>query len=309
MNAQRMGLCAVALVSLVLATGHCQAAPENFVAIYQGTTSGISAGHQVTKVAVIVLPNKLDALLPEAMEEGKGKTPAKTLPALDNAVKKLQQGDYVKIGVDRTNLGITLMSIERYDPKPGEMSDGGYIFSKTKEKMRGGTTLTTIVLTKFGKEFEFAIPLVKGDKPGEMVQDPEIVKAIGALQEGSSVWAQTTGGTSNPKIVAIEPYTDPQVGKLLKIKETEIDGHRVPQAQVDNEGKEISLLVPGKVVGKMFVPDRAINAELYKLRPGAQIEFRAHDDGGNLWLREIGIAPKELDAPPADDTKKKDKSK
>ena len=55
-------------------------------------------------------------------------------------------------------------------------------------------------------------------------QDPDVVAAIGKLQSGNSVWIQQQGKSVLTVIELLG--VDPQIGKLGKLGETEIDGHK-----------------------------------------------------------------------------------
>ena len=204
-------------------------------------------------------------------------------------------------------LGPTLTSITPYDAKPGEASVNGYVFQKTFEKPSGKSQNTSVSLTKFGKEYRFSVPMKKGEK-GELAEDPDILAAIGKLQEGNSVWVKTAGS----KLVIIEPYNDPLLGKLDKLSTTEVNGVKIPSADIQtDDGKTITVLVPGTRRGKMFVVDSAVSAELHKIKPSSAVQFWSHDDGENhVWLREISLAPKASDTPPpAAPTKKETPNK
>jgi hypothetical protein len=139
-----------------------------------------------------------------------------------------------------------------------------------------------VVLTKYGVERTLTVAMHKGEKGQEA--DPDLVAAIGKLQEGAPVWIQAQGKTLN----IIEPYVEPQSGKISKFGDTEVDGHKVKSADIETDGgKTVTVLVPGKAAGKAFVPDATVMAEYGKVKAGNEVEFRVHEDGDKLWLREI----------------------
>ncbi|HWE04362.1 MAG TPA: hypothetical protein VG326_18300 [Tepidisphaeraceae bacterium] len=252
------------------------------------TVVGLKIIHSATtsEIKGVAIPND---------EPKKGET-AKPKKEVDDAVKKLKEGEYVKAGYGESTLGPTLYSIEPYDLKPGEDTKNGYVFSKTFEKGAG----KTVIFTKFGVEYPFAVPTRRGEK-GVMELDPDIAAAVDKLTEGSSYWVQTGPGK---KLVAIEPYTDPQIGKLLKLKEKDPEGHRTLEADIEMDGgKTITVKVPSKTVGTATVFDTVVSGELRSMHANSMVEFRTHDDGGNTLLREIQAAPKNVDKKPAEAAK------
>jgi hypothetical protein len=295
MNVRRIGLASLLATICVLLSAAAPAWAEDVIAQFEGSGPGNAGGHMVTMVGLKILVNKKTMAFAIPNDEPKKGETAKPKKELDDAVKKLTKGQYVKAGVATSSLGPTLVSIEAYDAKPGEDTENGYVFSKTFEKAGG----KTVIFTKFGQEYSFVVPTRKGEK-GVMELDPDIAAAVDKLTEGSSYWVQKVGN----KLSAVEPYTDPQVGKLIKIKDTEVDGHKVPSADVETDGgKTVTLLVPVKAVGKSFVTDTVVNSELHRVHLNTMVEFRTHEDGGNTWLREIMTAPKTTEKKPADAAK------
>ena len=272
-----------------------RASADEVVAKFVGNALQNRGGQQVQVVAVEVLANNRTMQLAIPNDKGR-KAGDKPYPRkeLFDVVSKLHPGSVVKVdGAVSNDLGPTLTSIEEYETKPGEDTPNGYVFSKTFEKP-GRVPQTTVILTKFGKEITVVVPTHRNEK-GETELDPQIMDSLGKLSEGNSVWALMQG----TKLAAIEPYSDPQVGKLVKIGDTEVDGNKVPSAEVEMDGgKTVTLLVPVHASGKAFTPDVAVNAQLHKVRLNSDVSFRTHEDGDKLWLREILPAPKAPAAPP-----------
>lgn len=287
---------------------------EDVIAKYEGTGTTSIRGYpaMTVKLELVGSGKRASLTIPNDEDKGaKGQKPAAPMPRkeLADAVKKLTVGEIVKAGVAMSkDLGPTLTSIDAYEAKPGEATPNGYVFEKTFEKPTGKLTNTSVRLSKFGAEYTFSVPTKKGEKPGEIVEDPDIMAALGKLTEGSSVWVKAAGS----KLVIIEPYNDPQNGKLGKVGTTEVEGSKVPSAEIEVEGgKTITVLVPGVQKGKMFVVDISVAGELRKLKAGAAVQFWSHEDGDKIWLRDIGPAPKvaaePAPAPEKKTTKKKDK--
>ena len=272
---------------------------DDVIARYVGTTPGTASGHKVLMLGVTVVSNGKNARIPIPNEDPKKIGDAVPKADLDTAIKKLTVGQVVKISIDPANkdYGPCLSTIEPYDTKPGEDTPNGYVFSKTFPGPND--TIKAVVLTKFGVEYSFTIGTVKDEK-GAQVQDPDLVAAVGKLSPDAGVWVQTVG----KKIVAIEPYAEPQTGKVTKLIDADVNGHKVKSAEIDgDDGKPVTVYVPGKEVGKAFVPDNLVLAQLAKVKVGSQVEFRAHEDGDKLWLREISAvkagAKKPAEAMPA----------
>lgn len=278
---------AASVFMLVLASS--QAMADDAMARFDGT----SQGNGVMMVSLTIIGpggSRIRLAVPnEKMTKGATGTPQpkKDLAAV---IKKLNPGDVVKISAEKGELGPTLISIDPYDAKPGEDTPNGYVFSKTFDNPGKNPTLT-VVLTKFGVEFKFFVA-TKKDEKGVPVQDPDVLAAIDKLQSGNSVWIQYIQQSGKLILQSIEPYVDPKLGKLGKQADTEVDGHRVPSAEVETDGgKIVTLYVPVKEVGKAFLPDKTVLAQLKKLKMGTQVAYRVHEEGDKLWLREILPAP------------------
>lgn len=285
----RLWLGAVALGVAVIGSF---AGAEDIVVRYRGTSKGTAHGHPVTMLDIASLDGASTAV---AIPNDEGKTP-QPRKELMTVVGKLQPNAIVKVGIEPSSLGPTLTSIEPYDAKPGEDTPHGYVFEKTYEKP-GKTPVTTIFLTKFGKEYPFTVSTRRNPDTKQMEQDPEVMDAVAKLQEGNSVWISALGS----KLVAIMPYTEPSIGKIVKIGDTEIDGHKVPSADIETDNnKTVTVVVPVKPVGKNVVPDATVNGQLHKFRPQAEVAYRVREDAKTkdlLWLMEISAAPKNSEKP------------
>lgn len=226
---------------------------------------------------------------------------------LADAVQDMKSGDLVEISVEMPREGrpAMLRSIKPYELKPGEDQPNGYVFAGTDEKQSGSSTQTIVELTKLGQKFKVNVARTKS-AAGDYESDPKVVSDLAQFKEGDSVFAEISGGT----LVTIEAYSDPQLGKLIKIDETDVDGHKVKTAHIDQDGKTIDAMVPGKANGRAWSPDTMIMRELSRLKLGEQIQFRTKDDGGKSWIRSIEPAPKNPSETPAQTpakTKKKAK--
>lgn len=259
---------------------------DDVVARYVGTSQGSSGGHSVAVLrAKTMAGSNVSLVIPN--DDPKKPTPTPSKEIMDT-LKGLKPGQLLKISVDKDpKQGIILRSVDEYKPQPGEDTPNGYVFSKSIEKPAGKSSTTMVVLTKFGQEFTFAVPAKRGEG-GVMESDPDVMASLSKLQTEAPVWAQHRGN----QLLAIEPYTEPQTGKLVKLSVTEVDGRKVKSTEVDQDGKSVTLLVPGKAVGKRWVPDSTVTSQLARVHAGSMVAFRTHEDGDKTWLREILPAPK-----------------
>ncbi|MDB5353999.1 MAG: hypothetical protein JWN24_452 [Phycisphaerales bacterium] len=288
MSARRMSLA-------VIVAGLCMLSPtfgkvEETIAKFGGVAKGNAAGHQAYTVTALALNGKQLALVIPNVDDKK--TPPVPNDEIYNVAKGLKSGDWIKVSFEAMPPVLMIKTIEMYTLKPGEDTPNGYVFQSATDKEVGKAKNTFVTVSKFGQEIVFPIATRKGEKGGTE-PEPDLQTAANGFKEGDPVWIQLQGKT----LVAIEPYKDPQSGKLVKVSETEIDDHKTPSAEVDQDGKTITLLVPGKANGKAWTVDSKIAGEVKKLKPGAAVLFRTHEEGDKIWIREITLAPKAPAAP------------
>jgi len=313
MNLRRLVFSAFA-ASLFFFLSTAMAAPtpapagnEDIMAKFMGSTKGNANGSECTIVGLQLLNGSKNVQIAVPNETPraavKGAPPSAPTPKKDiiAVVNKLKPGtSIIKFTAESAKSGPMpqFVTIEEYDAKPGEDTPNGYVYAKTYDKPLGKITLTLVVLTKFGVEHPFKLPMKKNDK-GEQEQDPELVAQLAKIPIGSAVWISSKGLGANAELTAIEPYVDPQIGKITKFSDMEIEGHKVPTAEIEVEGgKSVTVIVPLITKGKVSAPDTAIAASLRKFKVNSQVAFRTHEDGDKLWLREITVAPKVTAAAP-----------
>ncbi len=213
-----------------------------------------------------------------------------------DVVQDLKPGDLIEVSVDhpRPSHPALIRRIKPYELKPGEDQPNGYIFQGSEEKTVGRSKRTVVTLGKLGQTIAAEVPDKKG-AGGALEFDPDILAAVNQLKEGSSVWVEMTGRS----LTLIEPYVDPVVGKFTKYTDTEVDGRKLRSLEIDQDGKTVTLLVPGRSNGKTWVSDSNVTRQLTRVRPGMTVQFRSKEDGDKNWLRSIEPAPKSpLEAPP-----------
>jgi hypothetical protein len=206
-------------------------------------------------------------------------------------INALHKGDAIKIEFDDSKPAPFVTYVKKYDLKPGEENPKTYVFEITMEKGEGRQAYNAVVLSKFDQMTTCAIPQKKG-KEGQPEPDPEMMAMVSKLNRGDLVEAEMRESRPVPTLVHIDRYAPPQTGKFVKLGEEEVDGQKTPAVELEREGKTVKALVAGKLVSKKWVPDAKVMAAARKLKPDAEVVYRAREDGGKVWLKEIEPAPK-----------------
>jgi hypothetical protein len=212
------------------------------------------------------------------------------IPQVAETVRDLKRGDVIKIELDHSKPKPYVRYAKRYKLKPGETDPKAYIFENTFRKGEGRSTYTAVVLSKYDEQATVAVNQ-KRDKEGDMVSDTAILEVLQSLKTGDLVEAEIRDVGRTPILTALERYAPPQKGKFLKPAESEVEGQKAPAVELEREGKTITALLPGKLQGKRWTPDPKVHAEVRKLKPDTEVVFRARDEGGKVWLKDIEPAP------------------
>jgi hypothetical protein len=204
----------------------------------------------------------------------------------------LHKGDAIKIELDDSKPKPFVTYLKKYDLKPGEENPKTYVFEITMEKGEGRQTYNAVVLSKFDQLTTCAVPQKKG-KEGQPEPDPEIMSLVSKLNRGDLVEVEMREARPVPTLVHIDRFAPPRTGKFVKLGEEEVDGQKAPAVEIEREGKTVKALVAGKQVNKKWVPDGKVLAAARKLKPEAEVVYRAREDGDKVWLKEIEPAPKQ----------------
>lgn len=221
------------------------------------------------------------------------------LPQVLDNVRSLKRGDVIKIELDGSKPNPYVVSARPYKLKEGETEPNAYVFENTFRKEEGRSTYTAVVLSRFDEHTTLAVQQMR-DKDGDMASDAAIISLLQKLKTGEVVEAEVKDGRI-PVLMGLERYTPEQTGKFVKLSEHDVEGQKAPAVELEREGKTLTLGVGGKMQGKRWVPDARILAAAKKIKPDAPVVFRARDDNGKLWLKEIEPAPvrkEEADATP-----------
>lgn len=216
------------------------------------------------------------------------------IPQVADVVRGLKRGDTIKIELDESKPSPFVTYAKPYKLKPGESEPNAYVFENTFRKEEGRSTYTAVVLSRYEEHTTFAVQQ-RRDKEGDMASDAAILDLLQKLKTGEIVEAEIKDGGRTPVLTGLERYAPPQTGKFVKMAEQDVDGQKAPAVELEREGKPLTALVAGKMQGKRWVADARVLAAAKKLKADADVVYRARDDEGKLWLKEIQPAPKAAD--------------
>ena len=211
------------------------------------------------------------------------------IPQVAQNVRNMKRGDVIKIEVEQPThaQGRPLVKeAKRYTLKPGEGEPNTYVFKSNFRKEEGRSNFMAVVLSRFDEQTTVAVQQ-RRDKEGDMVSDPAILDLLGKLKAGELVEAEIKEGGRTPVLMGLERYAPPRNGKFVKLTEAEIEGQKAPAVELTAEGKAVNAVVAGKLQGKRWTPDPKVLAAAKKLKQDTDVVFRAREDGGRLWLKEI----------------------
>jgi hypothetical protein len=78
-----------------------------------------------------------------------------------------------------------------------------------------------------------------------------------------------------------------------KMTEAEVrEGVKGAAVEVDQGGKTVTLLIPGRMAGQKWVPDQKVAAMAKGLKPGAAVMVKSREADGKMYLKEMRPAPK-----------------
>ena len=213
-------------------------------------------------------------------------------------VNSLQKGEAVKIELDDSKPRPMVTYLKKYDLKPGESDPRAYRFMSTYRKGEGAQSYTAVVLDKFDQSTTVALPSKKAkegssETSGAGAGGNDVEALLADLKPEELVEAEIREARPVPVLVNLERYAPPQTGKFVKLSEEEMaDGQKGSAVEIEQDGKTVKALVPGKVVNKKWVSDAKVMGAARKLKAEAEVVYRARKDGDKVWLKEIEPAPK-----------------
>jgi hypothetical protein len=201
----------------------------------------------------------------------------------------------IKVEIDESKQKPFITYAKPYKLKPGEADLNTYEFQNSFRKEEGRSTYTAVVLSRYDEPLTVAVQQKK-DKEGDMVSDPAILGLVQSLKTGELVEAEIKEGGRTPLLTSLERYAPQQKGKFLKLTEADVEGQKAPAVELEREGKPVTAIVQGKLQGKRWTPDSKVLAAVKKLKPDAEVFFRARPDQEKLWLKEIESVKAPADA-------------
>jgi hypothetical protein len=213
-------------------------------------------------------------------------------------IKALNPGDMAKVVYDsyddKTGM---LYSISPYVMEPGMELPNAFVFHESRDQTEDQKSFTVVAMKRFEQDYTFVVAGTQ-DAAGNVTPDPDLMASIGKLKDGQLVLIDAIQGQPYPILRSIEAYTPPQIGTLKAVKFAELNGNRTTEADIEVDGKPVTVFVPGRLDGKRWIVDDKILADVRRLRLNTPVQFRVvSDDTGNSVLREIKTAPKDAPKP------------
>jgi hypothetical protein len=285
--------------------------PEPVVIKYQGAQRQRLAGYDVMVIGgVEVLSGKQRqfGVENEAPQDKNKSMVYAPKPYVADVVKTLKPGDYLKVESKLTGKDSIYWAdkVETYIPAEHEEEPGVYIWDGGYKDTVEKTDVYKIELTKFAKRFICYAPMIQGEKGKGMAPDEAIVAAADAVDKAAketqgkskekpkfAVEATITGQGQALFVTSIDPYQPAKTAKFGKVVEADVGGQKGQAVELDQDGKPVTALLPGKMMGKRWVTDPQLLADAKRLKPGVAVQFKTRDAEGKTYLRKLALAPKE----------------
>jgi hypothetical protein len=181
-----------------------------------------------------------------------------------------------------------ISNIAPYTIRDGEDRPNTFLFVANLPANAEKGPNAAIKLYKFGHFVLVHVPtsvVATGHAP-----DP-LAEAIGRLQPGQMVEVETSGSSAAPTLRKISALPPLQSGTLAKSGLEDIDGVKIPGVHITVGGEDRIFLVPGKKAGKdRWTTDSRVAIAVRTCKPLSAVSFRAYEENGHWWLREIATA-------------------
>jgi hypothetical protein len=182
-----------------------------------------------------------------------------------------------------------VVEVTPYVLRDGEERPNVFLFVASQPAGTENNPAPAVKLYKFG-QFAIVHLLARPLAAKDHAPDP-LADAVSHLQPGQMVEVETSGSAAAPilrKITAIPPL---QTGTLTKTGLEDIDGIKTPGAHITIGGEDRVFLIPGKRNGKdRWMTDNRIFVQVKACKLAGQVSFRAYEENGHWWLREIANA-------------------
>jgi hypothetical protein len=253
---------------------------------FKSTKKGSLGGAQVM---VLVVDNPFggrgDALFVQNNSDSKEYDP---LTSVADVVKDLKPGALIDVTTEKQKGRVVVTSVNKTELKPGEDLPDAYVFIESREeqaKGKGGAPAVYVVLSKYGREATFGVPMVRSGN--DYKPDPKIDYVVARAQSGQVVEAKFKSGQP-PVITEIHEWRKPERGKFKELKETEFGEVKSAGFVIKaDDGTDITFTLPGREStknGKRYmVPDPQAVALVQRIKPDTQVEVRYHL-AGRAWV-------------------------
>ena len=208
--------------------------------------------------------------------------PLEVSPRTIEDLTDLKNGDYLTIDLTlRAGNKYIVTAAEPYDLKPGEDEKDVYVFDYTDKRTVGRGTMVTLKVSKFGKDYEFAVPPTSREKFQSIIDE---------LATGDSVFILALPGKPPQSIKELRPYEPPDVGQFVKMTEiTEGKSKHSAMILADVNGVERTFLFPPAKKAPFL-------AKAKPFKEGDTVQFRSKTDDKDkdvFWMDDFKAAPKD----------------
>ena len=208
---------------------------------------------------------------------------------VESLVNHLKEGDVVNMNLEQIESQWNIIKAKIVPMKEGEDTPHGYVFKESYNEQ--GTGAALVRLTKYDISYEMVIPYVKDEK-GQPQPDPDMVAAVTALKADQPVYVLSTPAGQKTLLTTIFPYKPLQTGKITKVSDQPMESGKTQAVDIEtSDGKSVTALVPGKQMGKRFVPDPILKNTVHGMKPGTEVSFLTQDNNGKSFLVEITKLP------------------
>lgn len=193
-------------------------------------------------------------------------------------------------------------TVTEHETEPGVfIYDGSFLDDLEADGQK--IEVYSIELIKLGREIKCLAPMVPEGK--KMVPDASIVAQGDELMK---TYKEKNKSRNAPKMIieatitqqgeyyfvtAMDAYQAPRTGTIVKVADADIDGQKGQSVEIEENGKSLTLLIPGKLVGKRWVTDSSISLFAKKAKPGTPVVFKTRDIDQKTFVRSLAPAPKE----------------
>jgi hypothetical protein len=285
--------------------------PEPVVVKFMGAQRARLGGYDVMVIAgteVLTGKQRQFGVENDAPQDKNKPTTFSPKAYVADVVKGLKPGDYLKVESKLTGKDSVYWAdkVETYIPAEHEEEAGVYIWDGGYKDTVEKTDVYKIELTKFAKRYVCYAPMIAGEKGKGMAPDQSIVDAADAIDKAAkanqgkerekkkfAVEATITGQGQAMFVASLDVYQPQKHAKFGKVVDADVAGQKGQAVELDEDGKTVTALLPGKLMNKRWVTDPQLLAEAKRLKAGVPVVFKTREAEGKSYLRQLALAPKE----------------